>query len=85
MARQNINDTTNMSAVHAREVDFVTRFGANWDALNEILGIMRPIRKQPGTKLVGLKVTVPTLAAAPGEGEDTSSPSRRSPLLRLTT
>lgn len=72
MARQNINDTTNMSAVQAREVDFVTRFGANWDALNEILGIMRPIRKQPGTKLVALKVEVPTLAVAPGEGEDTS-------------
>lgn len=37
--------------VTAREIDFVTRFAKNWDALREILGIMRPIRKQPGTSL----------------------------------
>lgn len=35
----------------AREMDFVTRFASNWDHLREILGIMRPIRKQPGTVL----------------------------------
>lgn len=38
--------------VTAREIDFVTRFNRNWDALREILGIMRPIRKAVGTKLV---------------------------------
>lgn len=37
--------------VTARELDFVTRFGRNWDALREILGIMRPIVKQAGTQL----------------------------------
>ena len=37
--------------VTARELDFVTRFGRNWDALREILGIMRPIAKQAGTQL----------------------------------
>lgn len=42
----------------AREVDFVTRFSDNWDALRDILGIMRPIRKAPGTKLVSYKATV---------------------------
>lgn len=31
----------------AREVDFVTRFSDNWDALRKIMGIMRPIRKTP--------------------------------------
>ena len=38
--------------VNAREIDFVTRFDRNWDALRDILGVMRPIRKTPGTKLV---------------------------------
>ena len=38
--------------VTAREVDFVERFNDNWDALRNILGIMRPIRKAPGTQLV---------------------------------
>lgn len=42
----------------AREVDFVTRFNDNWDALRTILGIMRPIRKAPGTKLVSYKAEV---------------------------
>lgn len=37
--------------VTARELDFVTRFERNWEHLREILGIMRPIRKQPGTVL----------------------------------
>lgn len=37
--------------ITARELDFVTRFGKNWDALREILGIMRPIKKQAGTQL----------------------------------
>lgn len=44
--------------VTARELDFVTRFNTNWDALRDILGIMRPIRKAPGTKLISYKTTV---------------------------
>ncbi len=38
--------------VKAREVDFVTRFNDNWEILRNIMGIMRPIRKAPGTSLV---------------------------------
>lgn len=55
--------------VTAREVDFVTRFGANWDALREILGIMRPIRKTPGTSLISYTadVTLESGAVDPGE------------------
>ncbi len=41
-----------------REIDFVTRFGRNWDALRDIMGIMRPIRKAPGTQLSSIKATV---------------------------
>lgn len=37
------------TGVTAREIDFVTRFNDNWDTLRNILGIMRPIRKAPGS------------------------------------
>ena len=46
------------NAVTIREIDFVTRFGNNWDSLREILGIMRPIRKTPGTQLVSYTAEV---------------------------
>ena len=49
------NVYTNISA---REEDFVSVFNLNWDALRRILGIMRPIRKAPGTKLVTYSASV---------------------------
>ena len=51
-AKANITGTAQFSTITAREVDFVTRFTRNWDALTQILGIMRPIRKTAGTRLV---------------------------------
>lgn len=60
-------------AVQAREIDFVTRFGKNWDALREILGIMRPIVKAPGTKLVSYEASMKgdlNGGASVGEGEE---------------
>ena len=59
--------------VTAREVDFVTRFNKNWDALRTILGIVRPIEKAAGTKLVSYETTRKgTLngGASVGEGEE---------------
>lgn len=56
-AKPNVT-TTAQYTTQAREVDFVTRFADNWDALRTILGIMRPIRKTPGTKLVSYKASV---------------------------
>lgn len=55
--------------VTAREVDFVTRFGDNWEALRNILGIMRPIRKAPGTRLISYTtdVTLESGSVDPGE------------------
>lgn len=44
--------------VTAREVDFVTRFGDNWDALRNIIGISRPIRKAPGSRLISYTADV---------------------------
>ena len=57
------------SNVTAREIDFVSRFGQNWDALMNILGIMRPIRKTPGTRLISYTadVTLESGAVDPGE------------------
>lgn len=46
------------SNITAREIDFVTRFTGNWDALRDILGVMRPIRKAPGTALVTYSASV---------------------------
>lgn len=44
--------------INAREIDFVTRFGTSWDALREVLGISRPIKKEAGTKLVSYTASV---------------------------
>lgn len=52
MAAASGTTKTTSFTVNPREVDFVTRFGRNWKALAQILGIMRPIKKAPGTKLV---------------------------------
>lgn len=55
--KENLTKVANITTA-AREIDFVTRFNKNWDALREVMGIMRPIRKAPGTKLVASKATV---------------------------
>lgn len=68
MAKANLTKTANV-AVTAREIDFVTRFQNNWEGLREILGIMRPIRKQPGTTLKVKSASI-TLANSPAEGEE---------------
>ncbi len=46
------------TSVTAREIDFVTRFNDNWNALRNIIGITRPIRKTPGTSLVSYTADV---------------------------
>lgn len=56
-AKTNLTTTAQFST-SVREVDFVTRFDDNWNALRDIMGIMRPIRKTPGTKLVSYKASV---------------------------
>lgn len=61
------------SALKAREIDFVTRFDKNWDALRTILGIFKPIRKEPGTSLVTYEAQMKDEAlqggASVGEGD----------------
>ena len=44
--------------VEARKNDFVTVFAQNWNALREIMGVTRPIRKEPGTVLKAYRATL---------------------------
>ena len=46
------------SNVTAREIDFVSRFGTTWSALSDILGIVKPIKKSAGSRLVSYTVSV---------------------------
>ena len=62
-ALSGLTKTTDIT-VAARDVDFVTRFNDNWDALRAILGVMRPIRKAPGTKLTSYKAALKTTMAS---------------------
>lgn len=56
--------------VSVRELDFVTRFEQTWDTLREIMGIMRPIKKAAGTKLVASKATITLANGVVGEGDE---------------
>ena len=68
-AKDNLTTTSDIT-VKAREVDFVTRFNDSWDALREILNIMRPIAKDPGTTLVSYEATVDLQDGEIDEGEE---------------
>lgn len=57
------------NSVTAREIDFVTRFNDNWDALRTIMGIMRPIRKTPGAQLISYTADVTLESGDVGAGE----------------
>ena len=49
--------TTQQFNVDPRAIDFVSSFSRDIQALTDIMGIMRPIPKQLGTKLMAKKVT----------------------------
>lgn len=65
-----LDNTTTTAQIDAsvREIDFVSRFQRNWDLLLQIMGISRPIRKAPGTKLVGSTATVTLESGVVAEG-----------------
>lgn len=67
---ENTTTTGQFSQLQAREIDFVERFGRNWDALREIMGIMRPIRKTPGTKLSASTARVTLANGNVAEGDE---------------
>lgn len=68
MAETGLTMTTDIQ-VEARKIDFVSRFTQNWDALREIMGIMRPIRKEPGTILRSYKAELTLENGNVAEGE----------------
>lgn len=67
MAANNLTKSANI-ATRAREIDFVSSFADNWQALMDIMGVSRPIKKTPGTKLK-IKHANITLENSVGEGE----------------
>ena len=70
MAAKTNLSMTNDIKVTAREIDFVTRFERNWEHLREILGIMRPIKKQPGAVLKSKYAEGTLQSGNVGEGEE---------------
>lgn len=69
MAKDNLIMSADIQ-VTAREIDFVTRFERNWEHLREILGIMRPIKKQPGAVLKSKYAEGTLESGNVGEGEE---------------
>lgn len=65
----NTTTTANIN-ITAKEIDLADRFTASWEALSEIMGIMRPIRKTPGVNLVANTATVELQDGEVPEGDE---------------
>ena len=58
------------TGIELREIDFVSRFTQNWEALRQIMGVMNAIKKNAGTKLVSYSAQATNgLAQSPAAGE----------------
>lgn len=68
-AKDNLTGVAQIT-VSVREIDFVSRFTRNWESLREIMNIMRPIRKDPGTKLASYTASVTLQSGAVAEGNE---------------
>ena len=68
-AKDNLTKTADIQST-ARVIDFVTRFARNWEHLREIMGIMRPIRKEPGAVLKSKTASLTLQSGTVGEGEE---------------
>lgn len=66
---ENTTTTKNISLT-VKELDFVSRFTQNWQAIQDIMGIMNPVRKEPGTTLVASKATVVLQNGEVPEGDE---------------
>lgn len=70
MAVTSNTTTTANITLEVKELDFISRFSSNWESLREIMGIMNPIRKQPGTKLVASRASVVLESGKVAEGDE---------------
>jgi uncharacterized protein YjdB len=70
MAKSGLTVVADIDRVRAREIDFVIKFANNWDALREVMGILRPIKKQPGTVLTSYTASITLADGNVGEGEE---------------
>ncbi len=70
MATTTNTTTTTDISLNVKELDFISRFNNTWDSLIEIMGIMRPVRKTLGTKLVASKATVTLQSGEVAEGDE---------------
>lgn len=68
MAEANLTMTTDIQ-VEARKIDFVSSFAKTWQALTQIMGITRPIKKAPGTVLRSYTSTLTLENGNVAEGE----------------
>lgn len=68
-AKENITNKAAIAA-KAREIDFVTQFGRDWQHLQDLMGIMEPIKKAPGTVLKSKYAEGTLQSGTVGEGED---------------
>lgn len=69
MAKENTGVTTDYT-VTAREIDFVTQFERDWQHLRDIMGIVKPIKKAPGTVLKSKYAAGTLKSGTVGEGEE---------------
>lgn len=70
MAATTNTTTTANFTLDKKVVDFVERFNMNWDSLREIMNVMRPIRKAPGTRLRSYKVDITRGGGQAAEGDE---------------
>lgn len=67
--KANLTKTTNITAP-VRAIDFVTSFRRSFEALREVYGFSRPIRKAPGTELYISNASVTLQSGAVAEGDE---------------
>lgn len=68
-AKENLTNKAAISA-KAREIDFVTQFGRDWQHIADLMGVVEPIKKAPGTVLKSKYAAGTLQNGAVGEGEE---------------